>query len=329
MLNISSKKKSLDSDIAVSLNWPGKTILGDLSCIEGLKDKQSFIIGSPAQLGDGNSLVHANNLEFMFHFLDQLKNKIKLVYIDPPFNADQSFFTSDKLKSDKLKKGKSVDKREIAYHDAWSSDGSTYLQFLWLRLQLIHQLLSDDGSLYVHCDYRASAYIKLMLDEIFGIENYVNECIWSYRTGGNSKKLGYAKKHDTIHFVAKNKSNTLWNGLSEKSYLSHKYGFKNINLAEDENGIYNLVAMRDVWDIAALRGNQSERVNYPTQKPESLLERIILASTIQEDLVADFFCGSGTTGVVSSKLGRRWLLVDSSKVAIKVTKERLDFKAVL
>ncbi|MDP1696872.1 MAG: DNA methyltransferase [Xanthomonadaceae bacterium] len=153
--------------------------------------------------------------------------------------------------------------------------------------------------------------------------NQVNECIWLYKTGGMPEKLGFGRKHDTIHFVSKNRANTIWNTQKEKSYLAHNYGFSNIELFTDDVGTYSLVNLRDVWDIAALRGNQPEKVDYPTQKPEALLERIIKASSNEGDLVADFFCGSGTTAAVAEKLNRKWIATDLGKFGIYTTRKRL------
>jgi len=260
-------------------------------------------------------LYKADNLLLMQALMKSHKGKIDLIYIDPPFKTERDFLTSEKAK-------RGSKKVELAYQDKWHSSGQSFWQFMWERLCLMYELLSPRGSLYLHCDYRTAAPLKLMIDEIFGVDNYVNEIIWAYKTGGNSKTLGFAKKHDIIHFVAKDRERVCWNSQEEKSYLSHNYGFKNIKLHKDEGGIYNYVGMRDVWDIPALRGNQPERVNYPTQKPEALLERIIQASTKPGYLVADFFCGSGTTGVVAKRLKRKWLLSDREALAVKTTKER-------
>ncbi|MDZ4786953.1 MAG: site-specific DNA-methyltransferase, partial [bacterium] len=258
----------------------------------------------------GGTLVKSENLDFLKSFHQELKEKIELIYIDPPFFTQKDFYTSDKYKYQKQPKVK-----EIAYQDKWGGSIENYLVFMRERLFLMRELLSESGSLYLHCDYRTSAHLRILLEEVFGEKNYINEIIWFYKTGGMPKGLGFAKKHDTIHFVTKNHKKATWNPQREKSYLSHKYGFKNIDLKEDEAGIYNLVGMRDVWEIPALRGNQPERLNYPTQKPEVLLERIILASTKKDDVVADFFAGSGTTGAVAKRLGRKWLLVDQGDVS--------------
>ena len=168
-----------------------------------------------------------------------------------------------------------------------------------------------------------SHHLRLIAEEIFGAENYINEVIWSYRTGGVPSKVGFARKHDTIHVFAKNHKQTKWNQQTEKSYLAHRYGFSNITLHEDEKGIYRETIMRDVWDIPALRGNSPEKVAYPTQKPEELLERIILTGSSKHDLILDPYSGSGTTSVVAHKLQRKWIAMDKNSSAEKILKSRI------
>ncbi len=251
----------------------------------------------------------SDNLDLLRDLLQTHAGKVDLIYLDPPFKTERDFYTTQS--------------KARAYSDKFAAKGDDYWEYIRARVEIMYQLLSPRGALYLHTDYRTSARLKLMLLELFGESNYVNEIIWFYKTGGNSNRLGFAKKHDTIHFCVKNWRKATWNLMKEKSYLSHNYGFKNIDLKKDEQGVYNLVTMRDVWDIPALRGNQPERVDYPTQKPLLLLERIIQASSNEGDLVADFFCGSGTTGVAAKKLNRRYLLVDQSKVAVKTAVSRL------
>ncbi len=265
------------------------------------------------ETADGQTIgeVHkSENLALLREMQSQYKGSFDLIYLDPPFKTERDFYTA----KDKTK----------AYSDKFSVHGNSYWDFMRQRLSLMHELLSPSGALYVHTDYRTSAQLKLILLEIFGENNYINEIIWFYKTGGNSNKLGFARKHDTIHFCVKNHKKAIWNQIKEKSYLSHRYGFKNINLKEDEQGVYNLVTMRDVWDIPALRGNHPERVDYPTQKPLLLLERIIQSSSNPGGLVGDFFCGSGTTGVAAKNLNRRYFLADQSAIAIKESIQRLD-----
>ena len=247
---------------------------------------------------------------------------IKLIYIDPPFDVGADFSMDITIGDDTFTKKPNV-LEELAYRDTWGRGADSFIAMIYERLVLMRDLLAEDGSIYVHCDWRITPLLRLCLDEIFGQDNYINECIWLYKTGGMPEKLGYGRKHDTIHFVSKNRPDTIWNTQKEKSYLSHKYGFSNIELFTDEGGTYSLVNARDVWDIAALRGNQPEKVSYPTQKPEKLIERIIKASSNENDIVADFFCGSGTTAAVAEKLGRKWILSDLGKFAIHTTRKRM------
>ncbi|MDR7920777.1 DNA methyltransferase [Thermosynechococcus sp. HY213] len=271
-----------------------------------------------------NMLVWGDNKLVMAALLEQFRGKIDLIYIDPPFDVGADFTMQVQIgeEGDAVQKEQSI-LEAVAYRDTWGKGTDSYLHMMYERLTLMRDLLSERGSIYVHCDYRVTGYLRLLLDQVFSPDNYVNEVIWFYKTGGVPEKLGFGKKHDTIHFYAKNPMAAVWIPLKEKSYLMHKYGFSNIEIHTDENGQYTLVNCRDVWDIPALRGNQPERESFPTQKPEALLERIILASSNEGDLVADFFCGSGTTLAVAEKLGRRWIGVDLGRYAIHTTRKRL------
>lgn len=271
-----------------------------------------------------NMLIWGDNKLVMHALLEKFRGKIDLIYIDPPFDVGADFTVQVQLGD----KGEAVQKEQsileaVAYRDTWGKGTDSYLHMMYERLTLMRDLLSERGSIYVHCDWRVTGYLRLLLDEIFSIGNYVNEVIWFYKTGGVPERLGFGKKHDTLHYYAKNLLHTTWNPLKEKSYLMHKYGFSNIEIFTDASGQYTLVNCRDVWDIPALRGNQPEREDFPTQKPEALLERIIKASSNEGDLVADFFCGSGTTLAVAEKLGRRWIGVDLGRYAIHVSRKRL------
>ena len=242
-------------------------------------------------------------------------NSIDLIYLDPPFFSGRPYNVIWR------------DNNEIrSFNDIWEGGLDGYLVWLNARLFEMKRILKQTGSIYVHCDWHASHYIKVEMDKIFGYSSMVNEIIWYYRTGGMSKRY-LGRKHDTIICYSKSKS-YLFNPQKEKSYLAHKYGFSNVKIYEDKQGFYTLVGMRDVWDIAALRGNQPETVGYPTQKPEALLERIIKLSSNEGDIVADFFIGGGTTASVAQRLGRRWIACDQSRVAVAVTAERLKQQAV-
>ena len=271
-----------------------------------------------------NKLIWGDNLLVMDSLLESFAGKIDLIYIDPPFatGADFSFKAPVGESGEEVSKARTIIE-EKAYRDTWGQGIDSYITMMYERLVLMRELLSDIGSIYVHCDWRTTSLLRLCLDEIFGGDNYINECIWFYKTGGMPEKLGYGRKHDTIHFISKNRSKSIWNMQKVKSYLSHNYGFSNIELFKDGGGTYSLVNIRDVWDIAALRGNQPEKVSYPTQKPEALLECIIKASSNEGSLVADFFCGSGTTAAVAEKLGRRWIACDLGRWGVHTTRKRM------
>lgn len=201
------------------------------------------------------------------------------------------------------------------------------------RITEMYKVLKPTGSIYLQMDYKISHWMRLILDEIFGVDNIVNEIIWTYGSGGTSNRW-FAKKHDSIFLYVKNLNMYAFNSLKER-----KPGlFKNV--LEDEKGKFvwfsrpslknpkgtkNYIDgyMRDVWFIPHLNQQSKERTGYSTQKPEELVERIIEASSNKGDLVADFFCGSGTTGAVCIRLDRKYLLCDSSKEALDVTKKRL------
>jgi DNA modification methylase len=261
----------------------------------------------------GHPQLEPNRLYFgdCLHVMRMLPSEsIDLIYIDPPFFSGRNY---------NLIFG---DKSELrSFSDIWEGGLNGYLVWLNARLYEMKRLLTQSGSLFVHCDWHASHYIKVELDKIFGYENFVNEIVWFYKTGGMSKRwLG--RKHDVILFYSRGKSYKFI-PTKEKSYLMHKYGFSNIKIEQDENGYYTRVGLRDVWDIPALRGNQPEAIGYPTQKPEALVERIITLVTSPGDRVADFFLGGGTTAVAAQRLGRRWIACDISRVAVSLAADRV------
>jgi len=201
--------------------------------------------------------------------------------------------------------------------------------FLRPRLEQMHRVLGSRGSLYVHLDFRIVHYVKVLLDEIFGQGNFLNEIIWSYRTGGRSMRW-FARKHDTILLYAKR--------LGEHTFNLQRGGdFRTLGLNRDEQGRpYKTTrrgrlyfhdqgpALTDVWELPFLSTVARERNGYPAQKPIALLERIVRASSNPGDLVADFFCGSGTALVVAKQLGRHYLACDCNAAAVAMTQERLQ-----
>jgi len=193
-----------------------------------------------------------------------------------------------------------------------------YLYYMMERLEACKRVLKPTGSIYLHCDWHASHYLKMVMDEVFGYENFQNEIVWLYRTGGGTKRR-FSRKHDIIFFYSKT-NNFVFNLERERIYYKKPF----FNPQQDEKGRwYADVLPIDVWEIPAVINVSKERVGYPTQKPEKLLERIIKASSNEGNIVLDPFCGCGTTIVVAHKLNRRWIGIDINEQAIKVIKQRI------
>jgi DNA modification methylase len=301
-----------------------------VNIIKGLCESAGIFCGDCANIAElsgeswVNTLFHGDNFSLLQKLVKEpFKTKleslggIKLVYIDPPFDARTSFNVKRLNSSDQ----KTLN-HYVAYEDNWG--GLTkYLAMLEERFVLIHQLLAPDGSFYVHCDWRTSAHIRIMLDKIFGVSNFQNEIIWSYKSGGSTKSR-FSRKHDSVLFYSKSK-HYIFNVQKEKSYNRNfkPYRFKGVKEYQDEKGWYTLTNMRDVWDLDMVGRTSAERTGYPTQKPLKLLERIINASSNPGDIIVDFFSGSGTTLAVANTLKRRWIGCDAGSHAIATTKVRL------
>ena len=220
---------------------------------------------------------------------------------------------------------------EIAYRDTWGQGADSFIAMIYERLILMRELLAADGSIYVHCDWRVNSYIRLAMDEIFGRENFINQISWYYRRWNIAGKM-FASNHDNIFYYGKNKGKHCFNqlfipksskssapGKTWKSVIGEDGIRRSIMTDEPTKG----VPMPDMWEISMINPVGRERIGYPTQKPEALLERIIKASSNEGDLVADFFCGSGTTAAVAEKLGRKWIATDLGKFAIHTTRKRM------
>ena len=282
------------------------------------------------------TLCQGDNLPFLRALPDAC---VHLIATDPPFNKNRDFFARDKdagfsdkwswerdvspESSDRLRQDQPALWALIAAARlAHSESMSAYLCWLSLRTLEMRRVLRADGSLYLHIDGAAQAYVKLLLDALFGAENCRNQIVWHYKTGGVSKRW-FSRKHDIILFYSKTDRYT-FHPQREKSYLKHKYGFANVEIEQDERGYFRRAAMRDVWDIPALRGNQPEATGYPTQKPLALYERIIRASSNPGDIVLDPFCGSGTTAVAAERLGRQWIAMERWDGACAMLRQRLS-----
>lgn len=260
---------------------------------------------------------------------------IKLIYIDPPFDVGADFSIDIEIGEETFTKEPSI-LEEIAYRDTWGRGADSFIAMIYERLSLMRDILADDGSIYVHCDWRLNAQIHLVMNEIFGDELFRNEVIWYYSTLGRPVDK-FAQKHDTIFSYGKS-SKTFFNTLGAKIPYSDEY-IKSHFKDKDDNGkkcrkrfdagkwrIYypeEGMIPNDVWEIPYENSMSRYRVNYPTQKPEALLERIIKSSSNENDVVTDFFCGSGTTLAVAEKLGRKWIGSDLGKFAIHTTRKRM------
>lgn len=255
-------------------------------------------------------LVRADNLPFMRTLDDTCCD---LICIDPPFA------TGKRRTSDRSVRG---------FDDRWPADIAEYLSFLSHRLGEMHRLLSKRGILCLHLDWRTVHYAKVSLDGIFGPRNFLNEVIWSYRTGGVSKRW-FGRKHDTILLYAKNLGQHTFHTLRDGKFRTDglKYDESGRPFKSTRNGplYFNAAgpALTDVWEIPFLSTVSLERTGYPTQKPLALLERIITACSNPGDVVGDFFCGSGTTLVAAERLDRRWIGCDCSVEACSIALERL------
>ena len=248
---------------------------------------------------------------------------IKLIYIDPPFAVGADFSINIKINGNEVTKKPSIIE-EIAYRDTWGKGISSYLNMMYERLKLMHDLLAEDGSIYVHCDYRVNSYMRLILDDIFGKENFINQIIWCYTGPGSPEMKQFNRKHDVILWYSK-LNNWVFNKNDIRVPLSSKLGggFVGLDKKAREEYLQKGKIPEDWWYIPIVARHIYEILDFPTQKPEALLERIIKASSNENDLVADFFCGSGTTCAVAEKMGRKWIGADLGRFAIHTTRKRI------
>ena len=287
-----------------------------------------------------NKLIWGDNLVVMGSLLDKFAGRIDLIYIDPPFatGADFTFDAQIGETGPSLVKEQSAIE-EKAYRDTWHEGTSSYLAMLYNRLVLMRDLLAKDGSIYVHCDSTVNYLLRSVMDEIFGKDNFRNEIVWCYKGPGNITGH-FPRKHDTILFYAKGHETTFnkdavrvpYSGatLNRRRYTEGKAGIaagysEGRSVAEVEAEFGSGKVPEDWWSDIGSGGHipRKELVGYPTQKPLALLERIIKASSDEGDLVADFFCGSGTTLAAAENLRRRWIGCDLGRWSVHVTRKRL------
>lgn len=241
---------------------------------------------------------------------------VDLIYIDPPFFSNRNY---------EIVWGNGFELK--AYEDRWQGGIENYIAWMEPVIMQCHRVLKPTGSMYIHCDTHANAHLRILMDRIFGANRFLNEVIWHYRTGGVSKRW-WAQKNDTIMFYSKGPKWT-FNPLQIKEYYSEIYGrdFKpglvDRNGGHDEGGFFHMVYADNVWNIPGVFNMSKEYLGYPTQKPLALLERIIVASSNEGDLVLDPMCGGGTTLAAAQKLHRKWVGIDVSPLACKKTETRL------
>ncbi|WPY01757.1 Restriction endonuclease subunit M (plasmid) [Candidatus Trichorickettsia mobilis] len=284
-----------------------------------------------------NLLFHGDNKEVLSTLLTTgFRGKIDLIYIDPPFDSGANYVRKIELRGIKaniIGQEESIFE-QAQYNDIWKND--SYLQFMYERLILMRELLSEQGSIYLHCDWHKSHHLRFLLDEVFGSDNFVNEVIWHYRSGGASKVSSLARKHDNILHYRKSDEFYI-NILKERQYLDKSF----MDSKQDKEGRYYVdTILRDVfsdiinivdcdniihqYNTRPVLNVSAERLAYPTQKPEGLISLLIELATSPDSIVLDCFMGSGTTQAVAQKLGRRWIGVDCNKGAIQTTIKRLQ-----
>ena len=331
-----------------------------------------------------NRLIWGDNKLVMASLLKEFKGKIDLIYIDPPFDVGADFTLNVPIgdEDDTTKKEQSI-LEMVAYRDTWGKGTDSYVNMLYERLTIIKELLSDIGSIYVHCDWHVNSAVRLILDDVFNSNNLLSEIIWK-RKDSNKAGTTLPVVTDTIYLYAKGESprwnqtyvpyseDRIENAYSNVEDDGRRYAMADLMAPGDRKGTkadYELKGIRprpgrhwaytldkmqeldkqgkifwnskgtpklkmyldeskgsplpNLWtDIAMIKGG-NEAVSYATQKPEALLERIIKASSNEGDLVADFFCGSGTTGAVAEKLNRRWIMADLGRFAVHTSRKRL------
>lgn len=286
-------------------------------------DKEDIQINSISKKWS-NKLFWGDNLKVLYYLLNDFEEKLDLIYIDPPFFSGVNYEINIQEKDEIYD--------TIIYHDRWSKDIDSYLQMLYERLLILKKLLSKTGLLFIHLDWHASHYIRLILDEIFGENRFVNNIIWYYYNKYSAGKKNLPRAHDNILVYAKSNSYTFNEIRIPRKKPRKQLMRENVNgvlkNVKDENGHvkYRIVSdkkLDDVWKIPCLQPASKDWTGFPTQKHPNLVERIIKLGSNERDLIADFFCGSGTTLLAAEKLKRRWIGCDISKYSIYLTRKRI------
>ena len=302
--------------------------------------KESF--GEPKN-GWMNKIFWGDNLQVMSHMLKDFRGKIDLIYIDPPFDSKADYKKKIEIKGSQRIQNDNNIFEEKQYGDIWTND--EYLQFLYERLIMMRELLSDTGSIFVHCDRHKSHIIRCLLDEVFGnsveekTAGLVNEIVWFYPDSPGRPNNRFAPKHDIIYWYSKT-GNYIFNAedvkepildASKKRYETTRYLINSQGKRFEYEGSTDgdgLKIPETVWRMSVVKGNSNQATSYPTQKPEDLIERIIKAASKEDSIVFDCFMGSGTTQNVAMKLGRRFIGADINLGAVQTTTKRI-FKTAM
>ena len=324
------------------LNWKGKRPFNSTRYYPAqLKEQHGEAVN-----GWLNKIFWGDNLQVMSHLLREFRGKVDLIYIDPPFDSKADYKKKVSLRAGTVQNDQTAFE-EKQYTDIWANDD--YLQFMYERLLVCRELLAETGAIYLHCDWHKSHQLKLIMDEIFGIDNFRNEIIWCYKTSMRLNSSFFGRDHDNILFYSRSTKHKIcpdrtdfpssestikrWESYAdENGFVSNKhFAGSNSTIIDtsDETKGFNIYygIPRDWWEISSnvSKGNTDEVIagKYPTQKPEKLLERIIKASTENSGIVFDCFMGSGTTQAVAMKLGRKFIGADINLGAIQTTTKRL------
>lgn len=277
-----------------------------------------------------NKIFWGDNLQVMSHLLKEYRGKIDLIYIDPPFDSKADYKKTIEVRGVGKAASDSTSFEEKQYGDIWTND--EYLQFMYERLLLMRELLSDKGSIFMHCDWRKNHHLRCLMDEVFGPSNFVNEIAWCYYGPGSPGMRQFNRKHDNILWYSKTHNVWKFNADAvrvphdEKTTGNFKQGLRGSGFIAGDYNLADGKIPEDWWEMAIAGRYPNDgvkRVGYPTEKPFKLLERIISAATDEGDIVADFFMGSGVTQMCAMRMGRRFIGADINLGAIQTTTKRL------
>lgn len=277
-----------------------------------------------------NKIFWGDNLQVMSHLLKEYRGKIDLIYIDPPFDSKADYKKTIEVRGVGKAASDSTSFEEKQYGDIWTND--EYLQFMYERLLLMRELLSDKGSIFMHCDWHKNHHLRCLMDEVFGPSNFVNEIAWCYYGPGSPGMRQFNRKHDNILWYSKTHNVWKFNADAvrvphdEKTTGNFKQGLRGSGFIAGDYNLADGKIPEDWWEMAIAGRYPNDgvkRVGYPTEKPFKLLERIISAATDEGDIVADFFMGSGVTQMCAMRMGRRFIGADINLGAIQTTTKRL------